>query len=208
MSETLVRQAAAYYARKLKEHGAGHRGADWNSVESQWLRFEQLLKICEGASIDVVDYGCGYGALVDCLIARGTPFHYSGYDAAPEMIEAARARHGGDARCDFHADRRDVAPRDFALASGVLYVKQDADDEAWWRYATTVLDDLAALGRRGFAFNMLTTYNDPDRRRTDLFYTSPGAVFDYCAQRYSRRVALLHDYPLFEFTVLVRTDPT
>jgi SAM-dependent methyltransferase len=155
----------------------------------------------------VVDYGCGYGALVDSLIARGTPFRYSGYDAAPEMIEAARARHGGDPRCDFHADRRDVTPRDFALASGVLYVKQDADDEAWWRYCTTVLDDLASLGRRGFAFNMLTTYNDPGRRRADLFYASPAEVFAHCAQRYSRHVALLHDYPLFEFTVLVRTDP-
>jgi SAM-dependent methyltransferase len=207
MSEALVRQAAAYYARKLKEHGAVHRGADWNSIESQWLRFEQLLKVCGDTSIDIVDYGCGYGALVDFLIEGGAAFRYSGYDAAPEMIDAARARHGSDPRCDFHSDRRNVAPRDFAVASGVLYVKQDADREAWWQYVTTVLDDLAALGRRGFAFNMLTSHNDPDRRRPDLFYASPEEVFEHCVRRYSRRVALLHDYPLFEFTILVRTNP-
>ena len=29
-------------------------------------------------------------------------------------------------------------------------------------------------------------------------------MFDLCKRRYSPRVALLHDYPLYEFTVLVR----
>ena len=29
-------------------------------------------------------------------------------------------------------------------------------------------------------------------------------VFDVCRQRFSPRVALLHDYPLYEFTIIVR----
>jgi hypothetical protein len=29
-------------------------------------------------------------------------------------------------------------------------------------------------------------------------------VFDTCRQRFSPRVALLHDYPLYEFTIIVR----
>ena len=29
-------------------------------------------------------------------------------------------------------------------------------------------------------------------------------MFDLCKRRFSTRVALLHDYPLFEFTVIVR----
>jgi hypothetical protein len=62
---------------------------------------------------------------------------------------------------------------------------------------------MAALSRRGFAFNMLTGYADADRMRPDLYYADPHAVFDRC-RRFSRRVALLHDYPLYEFTMLVR----
>ena len=42
------------------------------------------------------------------------------------------------------------------------------------------------------------------RRRDDLFYADPREVFDLCVRQFSPRVALLHDYPLFEFTVIVR----
>jgi hypothetical protein len=41
--------------------------------------------------------------------------------------------------------------------------------------------------------------------RDDLFYADPLALFEHCRTRFSRRVALLHDYPLYEFTLLVRT---
>jgi hypothetical protein len=40
--------------------------------------------------------------------------------------------------------------------------------------------------------------------RPDLFYADPAEVFEYCRKRYSRSVALLHDYPLYEFCILVR----
>ena len=34
-----------YYTAKLTEHGATHQGVDWNSPESQELRFQQIMKI-------------------------------------------------------------------------------------------------------------------------------------------------------------------
>jgi hypothetical protein len=51
---------------------------------------------------------------------------------------------------------------------------------------------------------MLSTYSDPEKRRDDLFYADPCEMFDLCKRRFATRVALLHDYPLFEFTVIVR----
>lgn len=201
-----MQQAADYYTARLEEYGPTYRGVDWNSLESQHLRFDQLLRICGSAAVDVNDYGCGYGALAEYLAASGAQFRYTGYDAAPAMIAAARERSGGDARCRFTADRSAVEPRPFTVASGVLNVKQDAGDAEWWTYVTGVLDDLARLSERGFAFNLLTAYSDDDRRRARLFYASPEEVFRYCAARFSRHVAVLHDYPLYEFTVLVRKD--
>ena len=53
---------------------------------------------------------------------------------------------------------------------------------------------------------MLTSYSDPDRMRPDLYYGDPCRLFDHCKRRYSRHVALLHDYGLYEFTILVRLD--
>jgi hypothetical protein len=81
-------------------------------------------------------------------------------------------------------------------------MERGADE--WRDYMLATIADLAALGRRGFAFNALTAYSDADRQRPDLYYADPLAVVDHCRRTFSRFVALLHDYPLYEFTVLVR----
>lgn len=36
-----------------------------------------------------------------------------------------------------------------------------------------------------------------------LYYADPCFLFDHCKRNYSDRVALLHDYGLYEFTMLV-----
>ena len=42
--------------------------------------------------------------------------------------------------------------------------------------------------------------------RPDLYYADPCFLFDYCQRRYSRWVAVLHDYGLYEFTIVVRKE--
>ena len=205
VNNTFVTRAAAYYTGKLQQHGPTHRGVDWNSVESQQLRFQQLLRLCEGESqLEINDYGCGYGALVDHLRADGRPFQYLGFDASPEMISAARAAHAAVANCRFTGSRTEFTARPYTVASGVFNVKFEAAVDDWWQYVSEALDDLAALSTRGFAFNLLTAYSDAERRRADLFYAEPEAVFAHCIKRFSRAVSLSHDYPLYEFTVVVR----
>ncbi len=54
------------------------------------------------------------------------------------------------------------------------------------------------------AFNALTTYSDPEKQRSELYYADPLQLFDYCKRNLSRDVALLHDYELFDFTIVVR----
>ena len=54
----------------------------------------------------------------------------------------------------------------------------------------------------------LTKYSDADRMTEcpDLFYGDPLLFFDFCKRNFSRNVALLHDYGLYDFTILVRKD--
>jgi hypothetical protein len=80
----------------------------------------------------------------------------------------------------------------------------DASNDEWREYALSTLGGIARLSERGFAFNMLTKYSDAERMRADLYYADPCFFFDYCKTRFSRQVALLHDYGLYEFTILVR----
>jgi SAM-dependent methyltransferase len=192
-----------YYTGRLAEHGPTPRGVDWNGAESQEARFRQLLRLVDGPCV-LGDYGCGYGALLGFARAAGFAGEYRGYDLAPAMVAAARDRHGGDPLVAF-GDHEDIlAGCDVVVASGVFNVKLDTPVTDWEAYVFRTLDRLADLGPKGFAFNALTGYSDPDRRRPDLYYADPCRLFDRCKRRYSRQVALLHDYGLYEFTILVR----
>jgi len=197
---------AAYYSSRLAEHGATARGVDWNGEASQELRFAQLARAFEGAEsrFSLNDYGCGYGALVPFLEARGHDFAYAGFDISPDMVERARAELSARPDTVVVADDGELESADYTVASGIFNVKLDTPEEEWTRYALATIERLAELTRGAFAFNMLTSYSDRDRMRPDLYYGDPGFVFDHCKHRYSRNVALMHDYGLYEFTTIVR----
>lgn len=202
--DAITNKVGRYYSNRLREHGTTARGVDWNSEESQILRFEQLAKVLPiGEAISVVDYGCGYGALVEFMEKRGGGFEYQGFDVSKDMIDQARRDHGGAHR-RFTISESDLQPVDFALASGIFNVKLDTAVEDWAEYVMHTLEQLDRLGSRGFAYNMLTSYSDADRLRSDLYYGDPCRFFDHCKRTFSKQVALLHDYGLYEFTILVR----
>lgn len=200
----LLDEVARYYSAKLAEHGETARGVDWNGEESQFLRFIQLARIIDKTEdFTINDLGCGYGALYDFLKARFSSFNYLGCDISQQMIEAATNRLAGEAVC-FHVGAEPAEPADFGIASGIFNVRLDWPKEDWQPYMESTLDIMDRTSRRGFAFNCLTSYSDIDRMRPQLFYADPGAMFDLCKRRYSRHVALIHDYGLYEFTILVR----
>jgi SAM-dependent methyltransferase len=196
---------AQYYSGKLAEHGPTPRGVDWNSPESQELRFAQLLRICESdRDGSVNDFGCGYGALAGWMRAQGFNGDYCGYDISPAMVAAALSMNQSLARCRFTHRSTELRPAAYTLASGIFNVKLDTPIAEWEEHVRDALNRLRALSTEGFAFNVLTAHADPPRMRPDLYYADPATWLDYCLRTFSRHVALLHDYPLYEFTVLVR----
>ncbi len=197
-------EVAAYYAAKLAAHGQTARGVDWNGEESQLLRFAQLMKVaetCEDFSLH--DLGCGYGALYDYLRASGRRVRYSGFDISSEMIAVARATYAADDARWVVAAQPDTRA-DYCVASGIFNVRLRSSDADWLAHIEAVVEQLHDSSTRGFAFNCLTAYSDTDRMRDYLYYADPCRLFDLCKRRYSRHVALLHDYGLYEFTIVVK----
>jgi len=206
--DSVLTGVAAYYEDKLARHGDTPQGVDWNGAEGQFTRFAQLCKLLPAQGrFSINDLGCGYGALHEYLRARFTDFHYAGWDLSQDMVNAARARCESDAgNASFHVASVPATVADYGVASGIFNVKLDSAIEPWRQYVLDTLDALDRTSTRGFAFNCLTAYSDADRMRPHLYYPNPGEWFDICKRRYARNVALLHDYGLYEFTVLVRKD--
>jgi SAM-dependent methyltransferase len=150
------------------------------------------------------DYGCGYGALVPYLHERGAEVVYRGFDLSASMLEHARRKHAAPPAIGFVGDESELEPADYTVASGIFNVKLDVPEEDWQEYVLQTLRRISRLSVRGFAFNMLTSYSDADKMSDDLYYGDPRFFFDHCKREYSRNVALLHDYGLYEFTTVVR----
>lgn len=202
----LITQVAAYYADKLATHGQTARGVDWNSEASQALRFQQLCRIItqQESRFSMADLGCGWGALLQYLRDHHQDCDYLGIDVSSEMVEAARHRFPAQPGAEFIVGSAPERMSDYVVASGIFNVRMDRSDAQWHEYLVDTLDKMHACSVRGFAFNCLTSYSDADRMRPDLYYPDPCAIFDLCKRRYASQVALLHDYGLFEFTLLVR----
>jgi len=198
-------EVARYYSDKIQEFGATPEGVDWNGAESQELRFDQLAKIIRPAEgVTINDLGCGYGSLFDHLIKHHPVTSYLGVDVSDDMVDAAKGLHAGDERARFIHSAVPDRVADYGVASGIFNVRLEAGDDDWMQHIMNTLDVLNETSERGFAFNCLTSYSDQHLMRDYLFYANPGQLFDLCKRRFSRNVALLHDYDLYEFTILVR----
>jgi SAM-dependent methyltransferase len=200
-----LHKVKSYFADKLNAHGATHRGVDYNSTESQEARFFQLLKVIDARQkYSLLDFGCGYGGMYDYLVRLGHDVHYVGYDIAEPMIVKGRELHPNNPDCWFTRDLEEVPILDYAVVSGTFNMKLDADSNSWTQIILEALNQTNAHASKGFAFNMLTRYSDAERMRPDLYYGDPCFFFDHCKRNFSRNVALLHDYDLYDFTILVR----
>jgi SAM-dependent methyltransferase len=194
------------YSENLERSGAVSTAVGWNTPESQALRFRKLTEVVErdGGSFSVNDYGCGYGAHLDYLLAEGlrvTAYH--GYDISEQMLDAARqgyTKFSGE--LDLRQGTTIQTIADYTFVSGTFNVRFESEEDEWKNYILERLREIDAHSRRGFSFNLLSTY--VDWKQPHLFYGDPLFWFDHCKSTYSRRVSLLHDYPLYEWTIVVR----
>jgi SAM-dependent methyltransferase len=203
--ESILQPIADYYSEIISTHGPNAAGVDWNGAEGQRLRFKTLLNVLEpgNSRVSIDDYGCGYGALLDFMEGTGLDVDYLGFDISSGMIEMARATYPASA-ARFRNTAKSPRYADYAVASGIFNVALTTPRAEWEAHVLHVIEEMNRASKKGFAFNCLTSYSDLLRRKDTLYYGDPCFYFDLCKQRYSTNVALLHDYNLFEFSIVVR----
>ena len=201
----MLQHVEKYYNEKIATFGRTPQGADWKSAESQAIRFDQLLRLIHPEGLFTInDYGCGYGALADYLENQRHDFSYRGFDISEKMIAEARRARTQSSKCQFFFEKSLLSPADFTVASGIFNVKLEIPESEWLEYILATLKEFGELSRKAFAFNALSSYSDPEFRRPHLYYADPLHLFDHCQKNFPRMVSLLHDYPLYEFTIVVR----
>jgi cyclopropane fatty-acyl-phospholipid synthase-like methyltransferase len=204
MENKIINEVNKYYTDKIRQHGATPAGVDWNSTESQEMRFGQLLKIVDvDSSFSILDYGCGFGSLFTFMQEKYKDFKFTGFDISDEMLTAAKKESRSETAK--WINKLETGQKfDFVVASGIFNVRQQFNDEKWLAYIYETLDTINSISTKGFSVNLLTSYSDKEYMKDYLYYADPMKLFDHCKKKYSKKVAILHDYPLYEFTLLVR----
>jgi SAM-dependent methyltransferase len=199
-----LKPVEAFFSDALTKYGAVPKAADWPDPEQQVKRFAELAKLFDADEpFSVLDYGCGYGAMLGYLERINRKVTYWGFDISAVMLAAARNSHpGSDDR--FLPELPKGVVYDYVVASGIFNLKMDIPQTNWDTIVHETIDRFDVLSSRGFAFNMLSSYREQHRKRPHLYYGDPLHFFDLCFRKYSPNVALAHDYNLWDFTVIVR----
>ena len=202
---------AAFYGELLNKNGPTAAGVAWRDQDGQQLRFEVLLQIVGSEDLHrggvvINDLGCGYGALFDYL--QDDPLmknsRYQGYDICEALVAAAKSR-TADKRAHFFQSMVATEAADFSFVSGTFNMVVDREDKAWRAYIFDSLAHLWRQTRKGLAFNLLDAAQYSSEERSDgLFYDTALPYMDFCARQLGARVTLVDDYPLQEWTLLLR----
>ena len=186
------------YNRRMTRFGVGEKALGWGEKGRSGLRNEILLSLWDLKSRSILDFGCGFGSLLDHLKARGAPeSRYLGIDINPRLIAQARRLHPR-ARFEVVDVLREGADlsADYVFSSGVFNHRLK-DNDGFVRACFARFDEIA---RRGFAVNFLSSHVDYRLKHT--FHSDPARILDL-AYRYSNNVVLRNDYMPYEFTVFV-----
>ena len=201
-----LQDIAESYGKRVEEHGTTAVAAGWRDSETQNLRFEQLYHIIDQASdaYSLADLGCGYGAIIEAMPddVRSKLKAYHGYDISDKMITAAEEKFKDQDGFKFFNTSEIQEKTDYVIASGIFNHHFDAEPKAWQEHITKTIQHMYEHAEKGIAFNAMTTY--VDYQEDYIHYCDPSEMLKTCMDLFGRHVTLIHDYGLFEFTVLVR----
>jgi len=195
------------YDDNIQEFGISSRSVGWPDEQAHQLRFDKLVYGLESnidTPVTINDLGCGYGAFFNYLEGKGHHIeHFYGYDISEEMIIKGKELLASK-QVEFFIDSKLSTVADYSFTSGIFNVRFEESDAQWEEYIKEVLHNMNQFSKKGFAFNLLSTY--VDFKRDHLYYGDSKIFFDYCKKEFSRFVTLLHDYPLYEWTIVVKKE--
>ena len=173
-------------------------GVLWSDKESQFLRFQTLMKEIKSGSIN--DFGCGYGALFQYLQEIGHQGKYTGYDMNKLMIECAKKRYP-NIKSSFYCTKKILFPASFTIVSGTLNLKMNATSDLWWRNIQKILLMCWEYSTEGLAFNLLEKGRNK-KPLSNLFYATEKQVVDFCQKNLSTQICIertqgIHDIHFF-----------
>jgi cyclopropane fatty-acyl-phospholipid synthase-like methyltransferase len=198
-----LNEVERYFREKLLAHGNTAEGMDWKNQDTQYLRFERIVRFMEFSdNPSLLDVGSGASEFLQYCLDRNLHCDYTGIDIVPEMTEAANMRFGKEVA--YVHDVRSMPEGqifDYVIASGTYNAKLGASAAEWEEFFFDSLKSMFSLCRKALIFNCMSQHVDWEYDR--LYYPDAGRLSSFIVKNLSRRFQIDHAYPLFEMTVCI-----
>lgn len=196
---------AKHYEDCFKKHGATPEGVDWPNLEGALKRHQVMLAPAnKEKAFSVIDFGCGYGHLLETLKARFAEHNwiYKGIDISEEFINYCQEQHSEH---EFFCANILTTPlqikADFVIANGVFTEKRELDWDSMWLFLTSSLNHLWQMTDKTLSFNLMS--KNVDWERDDLFHVGLDVISEFICKNLSRNFVIDNNYGLYEYTVHV-----
>jgi len=198
-----------FYEDRILEHGEHFRALDWNSEESQKLRFhvfEDAFEMCDKRSdFSVLDVGCGFGDFSGFLKERGYKFDYTGYDISPKILEIAKKRYP-QAKFELKdiLEAKDLKKFDYVFCSGAFNIRYD-DEKTHMSWVSSMLQKMYEISNMASVANFLSVsavqyLSDAEFNKKEYYYFRPEDIVNF-SRFVTTRFVLRQDYHPGDFTM-------
>jgi len=184
-----------FYLKAYEKYGLSAQGVNWNSKESQEVRFEVIADLLGRKLLtsSVVDAGCGFGEFyLFCTNLDLTPNSYIGLDCVQSSIDVCRQRFDGVYNCSFTCRdilKDDLPKADWYVASGSLNILSRFDT---WLFLEKMLEN----SHKGIVFNILQGYV-----RSDNFnYQNKDDMKDFAKSK-NLNIVIINGYLKNDMTI-------
>jgi SAM-dependent methyltransferase len=192
------------YSENIKRHGIQSKAVGWNSTETQNLRFLKLLDVVnhQFKSFSINELGVGYGELYNFLEKNNYEFSkFNGYDISQPMLDSCIEYLKKPNNLKLFNTSKISTIADYSVASGIFNVPFDNSFEIWKNYIKETIFNMYENSKLGISFNFLT--DCVDYMEDSLYYQNPSEILDFCLKNFGRNIKLIHNYNLYEFTVII-----
>ncbi len=196
MNNPFPTEHIALYRENFLKFGDTPEGVLWNNQNSQYLRFERLLKNFNlSKRFSIHDIGCGTCGLHEYLLHENINHDYHGSELVSEMVSLSKKKfkHINVFERDILSSKN-IETCDFGVISGTFNLAGNSTKEMWHNYVFSIIQKLFSISSSAISVNFLSTYNT----FTDdsLSYFDPRDVMDFCIKNLSRFLILDHSLHL------------
>ncbi len=164
-----------FYIKAYEKYGTSAQGVNWNSRESQEIRFGVITEIL-GKDIskrEIVDAGCGFGELYAYWKNKKIyPKKYIGLDCVQNSIEIASKRFPDLSFTCRDILKDDLPVADWYVSSGALNILNSFDT---WLF----LEKILANSKKGIIFNILKGFSKSE----NFNYQTKEDISDFASRK-------------------------